>query len=177
MKIIHALFAALLAATSVVAAAHGDAEHARKEAEPVRKEQKDWGIAGEAKEARRTIEITMGDNMRFTPDRIEVKQGETVKLVVRNPGKVLHELVLGTRKELEEHAALMAKFPGMEHDEPYMAHVGVGKTEQIVWTFNRPGEFDFACLIPGHYQAGMVGKVIVASAQAKADKQEESHRH
>ena len=176
MKIIHALFAATLAATSLAAAGHGDAEHVKKAGEPVRKEQKDWGIAGEPKDARRTIEITMSDQMRFTPDRIQVKQGETVKLVVRNSGQMLHELVLGTRKELEEHAALMAKFPNMEHDEPYMAHVGVGKTEELVWTFNRPGEFDFACLIPGHYQAGMTGKVIVAAAKAKGGNQGESQK-
>jgi uncharacterized cupredoxin-like copper-binding protein len=81
--------------------------------------------------------------------------------VHRNRGKVMPEFVLGTRQDLEEHAALMVRFPDMEHDEPYMAHVGPGKTGEIVWTFNRAGEFDFACLIPGHYQAGMVGKVRV----------------
>jgi uncharacterized cupredoxin-like copper-binding protein len=166
MNHVHRVLAAALATACVAAAAHGD-EHAQKNGEPVKKEQKDWGIAGDAQDARRTIEVAMGDNMRFSPDRIEVRQGETVKLVVRNGGKVLHELVLGTRKELEEHAALMAKFPGMEHDEPYMAHVGAGKTGELVWTFNRPGEFDFACLIPGHYRAGMAGKVIVSSAQAR----------
>jgi len=169
MKIIHALFTASLAATSVAAAANGDADPSRKEGHPVRKEQTDWGIAGEAREARRTIEITMSDTMRFTPERLQVRQGETVRLVVRNSGRVLHELVLGTRRELEEHAALMVKFPKMEHDEPFMVHVGPGKTEQLVWTFNRAGEFDFACLIPGHYQAGMVGKVVVVSGDAKAD--------
>ena len=71
--------------------------------------------------------------------------------------------MLGTQKELEEHAALMLKFPDMEHDEPYMVHVAAGKTGEIVWTFNRAGDFDFACLIPGHYQAGMVGKVTVVA--------------
>ena len=68
-----------------------------------------------------------------------------------------------TKKELEEHAALMLKFPTMEHEEPYMAHVPVGKTGEIIWTFNRAGDFDFACLIAGHYQAGMVGKIMVAA--------------
>lgn len=100
----------------------------------------------------------MSDSMRFTPDRIQVKQGETVRLSIRNEGQVMHEFVIGTKKELDEHAALMMKFPGMEHSEPYMAHVAPGKTGEIVWTFNRAGEFDFACLIAGHYQAGMVGR-------------------
>jgi uncharacterized cupredoxin-like copper-binding protein len=106
----------------------------------------------------------MLDTMRFVPDRIEVRLGETVRLVHRNAGKVMHEFVIGTKKELDEHAALMLKFPNMEHDEPYMAHVPPGGRAEIVWTFNRAGEFDFACLIAGHYSAGMVGKIMVRAA-------------
>jgi uncharacterized cupredoxin-like copper-binding protein len=141
------------------ALAHGEKPHAKAAA--VRKEQKPWGIAGDAKAARRTIEVRMLDTMRFDPDRIEVRLGETVRFVHRNVGKVMHEFVIGTPKELDEHAALMLKFPNMEHDEPYMAHVAPGRTAQIVWHFNRPGEFKFACLIAGHYSAGMVGTLIV----------------
>ena len=75
----------------------------------------------------------------------------------------MHEFVIGDKKDLDEHAALMVKFPNMEHDEPYMAHVAPGKAGQIIWNFNRAGEFDFACLIAGHYQAGMVGKIKVSA--------------
>ena len=146
--------------SSITAVAHGD-EHAPKKNTTVKKEQKAWGIAGDAKAAKRVINIVMTDNMRFTPDKIEVKSGETIKFVLRNDGKMLHEMVIGTRKELEEHAALMLKFPDMEHDEPYMSHVPAGKTGQIVWRFNRPGDFEFACLIAGHYQAGMKGTIKV----------------
>ena len=99
--------------------------------------------------------------MRFTPDRIAVKLGETVRFVVRNEGKQLHEFVIGTRQENEAHAALMTKFPEMEHDEPWMAHVKPGATQEVVWQFNRPGEFHYACLVAGHFEAGMIGKVIV----------------
>jgi uncharacterized cupredoxin-like copper-binding protein len=143
--------------------AHGDTPHASRPAHAA-KEQKPWGIAGDAARVQRTIEIRMGDDMRFRPRRIEVRQGETVRLRVRNGGRVMHELVIGTRQELEEHAALMKKFPNMEHDEPWMAHVGPGRSGEIVWTFNRAGEFDFACLIAGHYEAGMTGRIIVAAA-------------
>ena len=147
--------------------AHGDAAHAKK-AGPVVKEQKAWGIAGDAKVVKRTIAIQMGDNMRFTPDRIEVSQGDTLRLTLTNTGKAMHEMVIGTQKELAEHAELMKRFPNMEHEEPYMAHVPPGKTGEIIWTFNRPGEFDFACLLPGHFEAGMVGKISVkASTRAK----------
>ena len=154
------LLAALLPVLSISAMAHGDA-HDKKEPVAVKKEQKPWGIAGDAKAAKRTVNIAMTDNMRFVPDKIDVKQGETLRIKLRNEGKMLHEFVIGTRKELDEHAALMLRFPDMEHDEPYMAHVPAGKTGEIVWTFNRGGEFDFACLIAGHYQAGMVGKISV----------------
>jgi uncharacterized cupredoxin-like copper-binding protein len=157
---------ALLASAGLVlalrATAHTDQPHKPgHQAGPVRKEQKPWGIAGDAKAARRTIEVRMLDTMRFVPDRIEVRLGETVRFVHRNVGKVMHEFVIGTPQELDEHAALMLKFPNMEHDEPYMAHVPPGETAQIVWHFNRPGEFKFACLIAGHYSAGMVGTLIV----------------
>ncbi|WP_208512902.1 cupredoxin family protein [Variovorax paradoxus] len=163
MKPITTLMLASTLVFSGLALAHGDEDHGAPSG-PVRKEQKDWGIAGDASAAKRTLEFRMTDNMRFTPDRIQVKQGETVKIAIRNQGQVMHEFVLGTKKELDNHAALMMKFPGMEHSEPYMAHVAPGKTGEITWTFNRSGDFDFACLIAGHYQAGMVGKVKVVAA-------------
>lgn len=124
-------------------------------------EQMPWGVAGDADQATRTIAVSMADNMRFEPGLIEVRVGETVKLLVRNEGNVLHEFVLGTEASNAEHAAMMTKFSGMEHDEPHMAHVDAGKRGALVWTFNRQGEFEYACLIPGHYQAGMKGTVRV----------------
>jgi uncharacterized cupredoxin-like copper-binding protein len=158
----HLLMAATLSACTLALAHSGS--HPAKGVGPMKKEQKTWGIAGDARAARRSIEITMTDQMRFSLDRIEVRQGETVRFVVRNSGKLMHEFVIGTKKELDEHAALMVKFPNMEHDEPYMAHVEPGKSGEIIWTFNRAGEFDFACLIAGHYQAGMVGRIKVLAA-------------
>ena len=165
-------FISSLAATAVTAAitfalapasafAHGNEDHAGKPPAAAKKEQKDWGIAGDAKSVTRTVTLSMSDSMRFTPDKLAFKQGETVRFVIRNQGKLLHELVIGTKPDLDAHAAMMVKFPGMEHDEPYMAHVPASKSGELVWTFNRAGEFDFACLIAGHYQAGMVGKISV----------------
>lgn len=129
-----------------------------------RREQKPWGMAGNPKLVRRVVEVSMGDDMRFSPARLEVKQGETVKIVVRNRGKQMHEFVLGTAEELKAHAALMAKHPGMEHDEPWMAHVRPGRTGEIVWHFNRAGTFEFACLIAGHFSAGMKGDIVVSAS-------------
>ena len=128
------------------------------------KEQQAWGIDGDANAVQRTITLRMTDDMRFTPDAITVKQGETLRLRVENKGQILHEVVLGTPATLEAHAQLMAKFPAMEHAEPYMAHVAPGKTGELLWQFNRPGSFDFACLIAGHFQAGMRGTITVTPA-------------
>jgi uncharacterized cupredoxin-like copper-binding protein len=155
----HAALLAGLTCSAGPGFAHGDSH--RPGAGAAKKEQKAWGIAGDAKSVKRTVEFRMSDAMRFTPDRIDVRQGETVKFVLRNHGKLMHEFVIGTKQELDEHAALMVKFPDMEHDEPYMAHVAPGKTGTVIWNFNRAGEFDFACLIAGHYQAGMVGRISV----------------
>lgn len=158
MKTIHFIAACALAAITSASFAHGNNAHASG---PVIKEQKPWGIAAEARDAQRTITIQMTDDMRFNPSHFSVKKGETLRLRVVNKGRLMHEMVLGTRASLDEHAQMMLKYPGMEHAEPYMAHVATGQTEDMVWSFNRPGEFDFACLIAGHYQAGMTGRFTV----------------
>lgn len=165
------LFVSALAtsALSFPAWAHGPGGHARQggqgqdahHGQPVIKEQKPWGIAGEPREVTRTVEIRMTDDMRFAPAHISVKLGETLRLVAINAGQILHEIVIGTPEELAEHAALMQKFPDMDHDEPYMAHVDPGQRGEIIWTFNRAGSFEFACLIPGHFEAGMKGTLTV----------------
>ena len=144
--------------------AHGTANHSGKHhpaPSSASSQQTEWGIAGDPKKVSRTIKIDMRDTMRFSPELLTIKKGETIRFEVLNTGKVLHEMVIGTKQELDSHAELMKKHPNMEHDEAYMAHVDPGKRGEIVWLFNREGEFDFACLIPGHYEAGMKGKIRV----------------
>ncbi|GAA4015959.1 cupredoxin family protein [Actimicrobium antarcticum] len=148
-----------LGVASTVAFAHGDGKP--KVAAPISAEEHAFGKQGEPAKASRTVTIDMNDMMRFGPSAITVRQGETIRFVVRNKGKMLHEMVIGTLDELKVHGELMKKFPGMEHDAPYMAHVKPGKKEDIVWQFDQPGEFHYACLMPGHFEAGMVGKIIV----------------
>lgn len=162
--------AALLAAASLVASgsvhAHGDQGHQpNNHSAIVAAEQTAFGIAGNPGKAGRVITFSVTDDMRFDPSHIEVKQGETIRFVVKNDGKLMHEMVIGTLEQLQEHAEQMRKFPGMEHDEPYMAHVPPGATQELVWTFNRPGQFHFACLIEGHFVAGMMGTVKVGRTQ------------
>lgn len=145
---------------SSVALAHDDG-HGKPVFDASKAEQKEFGVAGDPTKVHRTIKLVMSDDMRFTPTRIKVKEGETVKLLIKNKGKVMHEVVIGTATSLQQHAAMMRKFPTMAHETPYMAHVKPGGIQEIVWTFNRPGHFDFACLLPGHFEAGMVGKIEV----------------
>ncbi len=160
MRLIKLIAASVMIMSASAAFSHGNADHSKADA-PLVKEQQAWGIAGNAKAVQRTITLRMTDDMRFTPNHITVKQGETLRLRVENKGQVLHEVVLGTPDTLEAHAQMMVKFPTMEHDEPYMAHVAPGKTGELLWQFNRPGSFDFACLIAGHFQAGMRGSITV----------------
>jgi len=145
--------------------AHGDSHGAAKpaKARAISTEEHSFGRQGDPGKVTRTVVVDMSDAMRFSPAEVRVKRGETIRFVAKNGGKVMHEMVLGNLAELKAHGEMMKKFPNMEHDEPYMAHVEPGKSGEIVWTFNRAGDFDFACLIAGHYQAGMVGKISVVA--------------
>ena len=168
MQIKHAVTTAATCAALVLmlppAWAHSDAAHDKKPAaRKISTEEHAFGREGDPKKVTRTITVNMADTMRFTPGDITVKQGETVKFVAKNGGKVMHEMVIGTEGELKKHAELMKKHPGMEHDEPYMAHVKPGAKEQITWTFTKPGTYMYGCLIPGHFEAGMKGAIKVVA--------------
>jgi len=151
------LFIATVIATSLIPAgvlANAGHDH--------QKEDSAVGRPGDPQNISRTIKVEMSDTMRFTPARITARRGQTIKFVVTNTGKVRHEMVLGTAGELRAHAALMRKFPEMEHADANQITLEAGKTGEIVWQFTRGGTFDFACLEPGHLEAGMIGKVEVA---------------
>jgi uncharacterized cupredoxin-like copper-binding protein len=155
--------AALLLLAAAPAQAHDKHSHAApKKYDAAQVVETPFGRQGDPAKARRTIAIGMSDDMRYTPAEITVKQGETVRLVISNKGKVLHELVLGTPEQLRKHAEVMRQHPDMDHgDDPSMVHVKPGKKGEVVWQFTQPGEFQYGCLLPGHFEAGMVGKVIV----------------
>lgn len=123
------------------------------------------GKPGIAAKATRTVNVDMTDAMRFNPSSIAVKQGETIRLVVKNSGQIKHELVLGTEKELKEHYEVMKKNPEMEHADENMVTVQPGKTGEVIWQFTKAGKVNFACLQPGHYDAGMKGMVTVAGGK------------
>lgn len=124
-----------------------------------------FGRPADPAKAKRTVRVEMTDGMRFIPPEISVKRGEILRFVPVNKGKVMHEMVLGTMDDLKQHAEMMKQHPHMgehdEHHDPRAAHVAPGKSGRIGWQFTKAGEFYYGCLIPGHFEAGMVGKVIV----------------
>ena len=158
---VHVFSLLALGPTTSVALAHGTRDTAPKPFDASRVEDTPFGRAADPKAATRTVRISMDDRMRFTPSAFSVRRGETLRFVVRNQGKVLHEMVLGTPEDLAKHAELMRKLLDMEHDEPNMVHVRPGASGEMAWTFDKAGEFGFACLVPRHFEAGMTGKVVV----------------
>lgn len=151
----------LFAVSTGLAFAHGEKHPAAQKIDYAKAEEMPFGIAADPKRATRTIRVVMADTMRFTPSELRIRRGETVRFVVSNKGSVMHEMVLGTMDELKKHAELMKKHPGMEHDEPHMAHVAPGKAGEMGWRFSKAGTFYFGCLVPGHFEAGMLGRVVV----------------
>ena len=119
------------------------------------------GRPGDPAKVTRTIEVVLTDNMRFEPQTVEVKKGETVRFLVRNAGQLRHEMVLGPLDELKQHAQDMRANPGMVHKEPNQVNLKPGQRGSMVWQFTQAGTVDFACTEPGHLEAGMVGRVDV----------------
>ena len=157
---ITALAALIIAGAAAAAGEHGG--HGSQQGQGG--EENRLGEPGKAAEVSRTVTVDMADTMRFTPAMIDVQQGETIRFVVKNSGRLKHEMVLGTPKELKAHYAMMLKMPEMEHAEDNMVTVEPGKTGEIIWRFTRARVVDFACLQAGHYGAGMKGQVRVAGA-------------
>lgn len=121
----------------------------------------DAGRPGDPAKVTRTVKIAMNDTMRFAPDQFNFKKGETVRFVARNDGKIRHEMVIGSVDELKEHAAMMRGNPTMQHAESNMVTLASGENGEVVWLFDKSGNFDFSCLVPGHLEAGMTGRIEV----------------
>lgn len=157
-KLSAASAALILAAGSAFAAGSDDHSHASTHAEMPA------GQPGDPAQVDRTIRIRMIETdggMAYEPSSLDVETGETVRLDVVNDGALEHELVLGTKDSNRAHMAEMADMPDMAHDDPNALRLAPGETGQIVWTFDTEGTFQFACLIPGHMEAGMHGPVHV----------------
>lgn len=124
------------------------------------------GRPGDPRKARRVVRIELSDTMRFFPSQIHVKRGDTVRFDLRNSGELPHEMVIGTMDELKARAALMKHVTtnGVAHDVDHGEHgvrVAPGDRGTLTWHFTRPGEFHYGCLLPGRFEAGMIGTIVV----------------
>jgi uncharacterized cupredoxin-like copper-binding protein len=122
------------------------------------------GELGDSKRPARTVQVTMGESdgkMLFVPARLEIKKGDQIKFVLRNNGELDHEFILASTADNLKHAEAMIKHPDMEHEEPNGRQLAPKETSEIVWKFTKAGEFEYACLIPGHREAGMTGTIVV----------------
>lgn len=153
-----AVVAAVLASGGAAIAGGEHAGHAQRD------EGRATGEPGDRKRPARVVQVTMTEangKMLFAPAQIEVRKDEQIRFVLRNGGELEHEFVLGTTEENLRHAGSMSKNPDMEHDDPNAVRLSPKKTGDLVWRFSKAGEFEYACLIPGHREAGMVGSVVV----------------
>ena len=122
------------------------------------------GEPGNPKKPFRVVQVTMHEGsgtMGFDPPKLEVKRGEQIKFVIINGGALAHEFILANEKDNLKHAELMKKYPDMEHDDPNGKTVQPNAKSEILWRFSKSGTFEYACLIPGHREAGMIGKITV----------------
>lgn len=131
------------------------------------------GEPGKTSKISQTIRVTMTETedgkMVYTPASVVVQEGETIRFAISNAGGADHEFVLDTHAEIMDHKMAMEKFPEMEHDDPNSVRLAPGKSGEIVWTFTNSGVLEFACLIPGHYEAGMRGDVTVTTRKSTAE--------
>ena len=171
MKIITggaALFSMLLATSVLASGKHAGGHDGEVNA---------VGQAGKAAEVTRSVKVNMTDEMRFIPASMMVKQGETLRITVSNSGQLKHEMVLGTEAELKEHYEAMLKFPEMEHDDANQVTVLPGKSADMIWKFTKAGKINFACLQPGHYDAGMKGAFMVSKTKVQKQNSHDTHSH
>lgn len=152
------------------------------------------GEPGKASEASRTISVEMHDNY-YEPEAINVEPGETIRFVVENKGSLVHEFNIGTPAMHESHQEEMMMMVehgviqggtlnrhmmnmdmgnghSMKHDDPNSVLLEPGESKAVVWKFADETSIEFACNVPGHYQAGMYGEVnFEGPAYSMADTQ------
>ena len=127
-----------------------------------------FGRPADAAEADRTIDIRTSNELAFDPAQVTVAAGETVTFSISNEGDLQHDFVLGDEAAQEEHADEMAAMEsemameGEEHGDANALSIPPGETVELTWVFD--GETEgllYGCHEPGHYEAGMVGEIIV----------------
>ncbi|SEM29804.1 Uncharacterized copper-binding protein, cupredoxin-like subfamily [Roseovarius azorensis] len=166
------LTTALIFALSAPTFAAGNHSGGHGESQPAMETTLLVGMPGDPAKVTRTITVTMRETddgkMLFDPQSLEIARGETVRFNVINDGALEHEFVIDTKMGNAEHKEIMARMD-MEHDDPNSVRLDQGMSGEVIWTFSNAGTFEFACLIPGHYEAGMHGPIAVGDQMAQAE--------
>jgi uncharacterized cupredoxin-like copper-binding protein len=94
-------------------------------------------------------------------------------------------MVLGSDQDIRAHAEAMkqAAAKGTAHEEDHhhgtgaAISVAAGQTGELVVTFAQATRLQMACLIPGHYEAGMRGTLQVLAQPTSPNKPSAKHDH
>ena len=167
MKLVTLTSIALFSATGALAAGSGDHSHGHDHGHM---KMMDVGMPGKSDKVDRTIDVMMREtddgDMIFEPATLEINQGETIRFHVTNKGELEHEFVIDTVEGNAKHKEMMAAME-MAHDDPNSVSLEPGDSGEVIWKFSNAGSFEFACLIPGHYESGMHGPIEVAQADVE----------
>jgi len=157
MRIALVLAAALLAAPAFAQGHEGHGGHDMGHMDDLSR----FGAPGDPAKASRTVTIRASE-IAYDVAKLSAKAGETITFVLINDGTQDHELGIGDKAFFEAHRKMMAAMPGMDHTMPNIVMARPGQTATFTWTFTKPGAFEFACSMPGHYELGMVGSISVS---------------
>lgn len=151
----------VLAPTSASAADRESTSAQKPRKNPRTPAEQPFGRIGDPRKVKRVISIDMSDTMRFFPSELRAKRGDTVRFELRNSGELQHGMVIGSMDDLKKHAALVKRKGGVDHADRNAVHAAPGEKAHMVWQFTKPGEFYYGCLVPGHFDAGMIGTIVV----------------
>lgn len=136
--------------------------------------------------ASNVIAMQMHDNY-YSSETVTVKKGETVRFTVKNMGDLVHEFNIGTSAQHATSQAKMAMMVDhgvleadkinhgmmdmnmgggmtMQYNETNSVLLEPGQTKDVIWTSSETGTLEYACNIPGHYDAGMVGQITIQNS-------------
>ena len=140
------------------------------------------GEIGKLSEVNKTIEIKMYDNY-FEPKEIKIKKNETIRFLITNYGELVHEFNIATREmhlnhqdemmKMMEYGILLGdkidkqKMKELSKKDHSLAHshknsllLEPNQSGELIWKFSKDIVLEAACNVPGHYDSGMITKII-----------------
>ena len=139
------------------------------------------GVKGNEGDVDRIIKVSMYDNY-YQPNKFKVNKNETIKFIVSNKGKLVHEFNIASKEmhlkhqpemmKMVENEILLAdkidkkKMKEISKKDHLMAHkhsnsvlLSPGESADLIWKFTNTIDIEAACNVPGHYELGMIAKI------------------